>query len=610
MRLEELEARLCLNVTVIGTAMLDLKTPIRNAVVDVQIPILNRATPLDLKTFTSPTGGYSVTDPAATDQMAPNGTIKVTIYAQSPNTIGANQSPAYSVLTTSLQGAPVFAESVKLTTGDAGAANLNVPPENGLYDDFAAFTTLFTYWTFVNQDLGMTPGTVPGTNLTHPLTVVVLTKGSTGQSHYDAPAHQITLNPGNFDGDNMVVGHEYGHYVAGEAGMAAPLGAHEFLTNQRLVLTPNPTIAPSTTSNLTTADQDLSFTEGFGDWFAVSAAVHTPNVSALSDLPGFAAGELSSWRGRPLAQGSGGGEDTDASVTKILWALESDPKFAAVPGGKSSERQVFEAAVASGGTLYSLWRNITSGASVAALNRLDSVLAAQNVAPRLGTNNNQTVTTTAGEHSTSSCRSPTGPLSRPALLPSPSPRSRFTYTIPLGTKSSHWTSTFMLRTKSGRTQMGCKASALPRNLSAKRRRWTRRRTRTADSTKYRGPPPKTNGRRSLTGCKGRTDPAVGQSRGPPRSTTRTAPTAATQRPIQARGRRSRSQPQRRRARLQRYQPRQQHAGPGLQYHRAGRHPGRHAHLPHRHPLRLHKRNVRRPEHGADLQPHRRPGIGA
>ena len=82
-----------------------------------------------------------------------------------------------------------------------------------------------------------------------------------------------------------------------------------------------------------------------------------------------------------MSEGTGGGEDTDASVARILRTLESDPNFAGV-SGNTSEKRVFNAAkAASGGTLYALWQEITSGADRDTVNRLAKIFEKQNVAP-------------------------------------------------------------------------------------------------------------------------------------------------------------------------------------------------------------------------------------
>ena len=137
-------------------------------------------------------------------------------------------------------------------------------------------------------------------------------------------------------------------------------------------------------------DQNLTFQEGYADWFAVSGAYHTDMVtgsngqsaSFLAAFPGFGTTSLTCYHGMWLGQAGGGGEDTDASVAKILWKLEKDPLFAANASGLS-EKQVFQLAGHSAGTLYGLWleTSMWMAPDQDTVNRLATIFEQMGVAP-------------------------------------------------------------------------------------------------------------------------------------------------------------------------------------------------------------------------------------
>ena len=249
LRLESLEDRRLLAASVSGSLYLGADTaniPIRNAMVEVQIPILQTVggsithTTTKRTGFTSSTGAYSALDSADGDQLDPAGQIQVTVFARSPS-IAANDpddtTPAYSVVVDLAVG-PVYSARLKIGAAHSANANATVSAGDPAYDAFLAFTTLFTYWTFTNQDLGIVPGTQRGVNLTDPVTIAF---SSTEVSHFDRVHYQITLNDYVFtEVDAKVLGHEYGHYVAKETGwLNGPTKVtHNFLANQRLKSTP------------------------------------------------------------------------------------------------------------------------------------------------------------------------------------------------------------------------------------------------------------------------------------------------------------------------------------------------------------------------------------
>ena len=195
----------------------------------------------------------------------------------------------------------------------------------------------------------------------------------------------ITMNEASFENDMKSVGHQFAHYCAFECGfLVSPGGDHFWNNNQRL--SPN----PSPTSDLTVGDQNLTFQEGYADWFAVSGAYHTDMVtgsngqsaSFLAAFPGFGTTSLTCYHGMWLGQAGGGGEDTDASVAKILWKLEKDPLFAANASGLS-EKQVFQLAGHSAGTLYGLWleTSMWMAPDQDTVNRLATIFEQMGVAP-------------------------------------------------------------------------------------------------------------------------------------------------------------------------------------------------------------------------------------
>ena len=117
-----------------------------------------------------------------------------------------------------------------------------------------------------------------------------------------------------------------------------------FLANQRL------SSSPSATLNLTAADQQVSFAEAFADWFAVSGAephrCRTNYKSLLKAITGFQSfGELRH------VQRANRSTCTVAEARTRRASIEGAVGFGKRPqvrpgNGKSSEREVFEAAKA------------------------------------------------------------------------------------------------------------------------------------------------------------------------------------------------------------------------------------------------------------------------
>ena len=164
--------------------------------------------------------------------------------------------------------------------GDTAVANPvlqfgNDPVEKSWRDAFDAFTTIYTYVTFMGN-LG-----IHGKPLT-----VVLSRSLT-QTGFNAATNTIDLVPSDFEDDGKWLGHELGHWAAYSAGWCVDAdcgGGHWAFQNQRFAAQPNPT------DYITAADQEFSFDEGFADWFGTSGAYNTTNVAVLSPLPGFASG--------------------------------------------------------------------------------------------------------------------------------------------------------------------------------------------------------------------------------------------------------------------------------------------------------------------------------
>ncbi len=223
------------------------------------------------------------------------------------------------------------------------------------------------------------PLAVLGISLTDPLPVFLYTTVAAykpDNSYYDAPYQggegEIVLRRSDFAPDAKVLGHEFGHYAADAAGILNPVGGfHMFSYNQRLLTTPTSVLG------LTALDQELSFNEGFADWFAVAGASYEADTM-LNVLPGFGVTQVHVFRGHNLDEDGGAGEDTDASVARILWGLDA-------PGGEYGfgPAAVFELAEDSGGTLYGLWQELTDPASQCYVNPdvLAGTFADENVAP-------------------------------------------------------------------------------------------------------------------------------------------------------------------------------------------------------------------------------------
>ena len=263
-------------------------------------------------------------------------------------------------------------------------------------DAFAAFTTADTYSTFAAEIGAAQTRLIP-----------IFLFPTTGAPSYAPPtgyfitntawsgAGWIGMRQSYFDSDAKTLGHEMGHAIAAGAGFFNYVdGTHGALENQRLNAEPTPGDA------MTAADQQVSFNEGFADYFAIAGAT-SEDVSMLRALPGFHDDQLHTLVRYSFDTIGGGGEDEELSVGKILWNLESDPIYAgATP--LASAKNVINAVRTSVDecgcvTLYDVWQHVTDAITDnTVFNRLARIFENQNVTPQPNLSNGATAITNGG----------------------------------------------------------------------------------------------------------------------------------------------------------------------------------------------------------------------
>jgi hypothetical protein len=389
LRIECLEERAVLDVTVSGSIFLDAaagSAPVSRASLSITVQVATNVpgAPMEMTesgdTYTS--GSFFVDFPVGNGERLAAGTpIQVHVTTTAENYFVAPNCPyavyqgdasdnpqqlyglTFSHQVTAAEAAATTINLGSLAVGSGSAANEKV--DNGIiaanvHGAFEAFAVLCNYEIFAEQLRGLSPGTV----------TVVYPELTSRSSHYADGT--IYLKAQEFAEDAKVLGHEYGHAVADQAGFLTTGigGRHRRDENQRLF--PNPSL-PDT---LTVEDAQAAFNEGFADWFAVSGAVNV--ATGLGTVPGFADPKI--LYGQQYYQDfDGRGEDDETSVAEIMCELETNPLAKAVcPDGSKS---VYNFARNSGGTLLGLWNALTSGVDDATRYDLSTIFADHNVAP-------------------------------------------------------------------------------------------------------------------------------------------------------------------------------------------------------------------------------------
>jgi hypothetical protein len=261
---EQLENRVLLapvtqGYTISGNVFIDsvtTGTAVRNALVVLTVPVINvntgQATDRTLSSWTGNEGLYIVADtgPYVLDD-SPSAEIGLVVYAKSPSVRADDPNdfaPAYSVV----YKAPAFPyredfairmSSAYTNANDAFAnavirsrpyGNVSVPIGTPIlaYQGFEAFTVISVYAAWATDDLGVVP-----------TDTLVVDLAAQSHSYYDPQRKDIHLYVPLFGtlSDWKDVGHEYGHFIANEAGfLDGPGGDHAFLNSQRLMTNPSP----------------------------------------------------------------------------------------------------------------------------------------------------------------------------------------------------------------------------------------------------------------------------------------------------------------------------------------------------------------------------------
>ena len=362
-----------LSVTISGTATVTYRMlraggaqgPIPGAYVSVQfVDSNNQPHTISTAGVTGADGAYSVSldDPNVTLKSGSN--VTVTLQAgigallpnQPPMTQFWMENPANNeVWTATVSGSP------EVLTTDPTSFTLNVNVDGGINSAvqpaFEIYATVQNVYVPYVQSLGLA-------TLSHKLQI--------NYSATNAPSGDFVVSDGGVPQLNIssyvttypdILGHEFGHYVAYEAGFfegfREPFAEHSVGYNHRFYKA-GPAPWAGNINNLlplSTNDEVLAFEEGFADWFAVAGKTwykKQPGVNqdAPAALVAMTTGTLFDYGGTiyggrntfninddnpvyTLARGS----DDEGSVARILWGLTTNSKK---PYGTLTDAQLFQ----------------------------------------------------------------------------------------------------------------------------------------------------------------------------------------------------------------------------------------------------------------------------
>ena len=344
-RFEQLEQRKLLSVTVAGTATVTYGSgqdgPIPAAYVTIRFTGTDNQPHTLAPPATSVNGSFS-----ATSAFTPLANTKITITLQAGRT-GTNHSQYWvdnpsnnnNVWMASFTSKPLPPDQNQVSTTLAYA--LNVDASNySLNKAFQIYSTVQNvYALYATQQLGAT--------LSDPLRIDYPMAAATQNSDFivsnGVPALELT-SLGMQQPDFL--GHEFGHYVAYEAGFSGgPGGAHEVGYNMRFfndARQPNPASSLGDLTTLSTNEQILAFEEGWADYFDVAAKKWYKGTPAGQSLLAFidptpgndfdfnvssSAGVGWISLGDDAGQYPGRGEDDEGSVARILWDLANNGQY-------------------------------------------------------------------------------------------------------------------------------------------------------------------------------------------------------------------------------------------------------------------------------------------
>ena len=206
--------------------------------------------------------------------------------------------------------------------------------------------------------------------------------------------------------DPQAIGHEFGHYVAWAASFfgQVPGRAHSPGYNARYFGTDrHGDYGAANLHTLDYWDQELAFCEGWADFYCVAAVSVESAYCKKLDWPGILAagsgwystqGDLpttATWNLAQLGYAQGtinsAGEDDEAAVSRVLWALATNPKYEAYtyqvqPNPALKYKNQYQAVyqlIRSGQPLFS--PSATPLGAVLTLNELWTVLAFRGASP-------------------------------------------------------------------------------------------------------------------------------------------------------------------------------------------------------------------------------------
>jgi hypothetical protein len=377
--------------------------PVRDAEVDISVSI--NGVKATLSGVTDPNGKYAIVDTNGSlpAELPANAVVTGVAKAAAPGTVpyevdnpGAYPKAAY----TSAAFNPITVLSP--CTG-YNNYNCSIPADSvfgaNTAKAFQIYTVMYTYYHFATAGLGA--------SLTDHLVV-----------NYPAPSgiYWDQFTPGNIAPATIdfmlrapfsypdVIGHEFGHYVSSEAGFYPTLAppSHEHQPGYNWRYYNPPTHGSGSLQPLTLPLQQAAFQEGWADYFTVagaSAAVAAATNSAIAAATGIQKtillGEqatLKGWQGlatevgtnhffgfpggagagwsldNPTQAGHAGrGEDDEASVARILWALATNTTYRATAAGGATgagHRALFSLLVAAPvRTLSELWNKLPVAAA-------------------------------------------------------------------------------------------------------------------------------------------------------------------------------------------------------------------------------------------------------